>query len=336
LLAVASALVGALVAFLWMRAPAPSVLHLTDGRDVPPRLETPEVSFDDGSAIEVRSGARLDLLESTARAFSVALRAGTAAFEVHPGGPRVWRVVCGPVTVEVVGTRFTVTRDETKVKVSVQRGAVLVSGEPVPDHVVRLGPTQSIVVRLLPSGAEGAARKEDRDETPRENAPTSSSASAAARSRAALAGSLVAPVPPGSAIPAGSANEAEPPPPVEAMLARADEARLAGRYQDAATILERVVAEDGAAPKAYLAEFSLGRLYLDSLGDPARAATHFSRALMRGLPDALAEDACARLVESYARAGDPAAAHSAAERYRARYAQGRRLRDVDRWSAPTP
>jgi outer membrane protein assembly factor BamD (BamD/ComL family) len=123
---------------------------------------------------------------------------------------------------------------------------------------------------------------------------------------------------------------------VEAMLTRADEARLSGRYQDAAAILERVVVENGAAPNVYLAEFSLGRLYLDSLSDPARAATHFSHALSRGLPGALAEDAAARLVESYARAGNAAAARDVAERYRGRYPQGRRLEDVNRWSPPAP
>jgi transmembrane sensor len=123
---------------------------------------------------------------------------------------------------------------------------------------------------------------------------------------------------------------------MDALLASADEARVAGRYAEAASLLERVVAKGGGGPQTSLAEFSLGRLYLDSLGAPARAAGHFSRALTGALPGALAEDAYARLVEAYARAGAAARAREVAERYRSAYPGGRRRHDVDRWSAPSP
>jgi transmembrane sensor len=221
------------------------------------------------------------------------------------------------------------------VKVAVERGAVLVSGETVPDRVVRLGPTQSIVVPLGVAASEGAAPSSSGAVEPAKTARAPSGANAPGHVRSAPAVSS------GAAEPTGVASiesppESEPAVTVQAMLARADEARLAGRYRDAAAILERVVSENGAASQVNLAEFSLGRLYLDSLGDPGAAATHFSRALARGLPGALAEDAYARLVEAYAREGDPKAAREAAERYRARYGNGRRLPDVDRWSAPTP
>src|ERR1043165_6805838 len=149
-LAVAAMGLGAVLTFLWMRTPAPAALHLADGSDVPQHIEAggPLVTLDDGSRLTLRSGARLDLLESTPRAFSLALRRGTVDFDVRPGGSRLWKIECGPVTVEVVGTRFTVSRDEAHVAVSVERGAVLVSGPPVPDRVVRLGPSQSIVIPL--------------------------------------------------------------------------------------------------------------------------------------------------------------------------------------------
>src|ERR1041385_4590807 len=50
-IALASALIGAVVAFFVLRSPSPSVLHLTDGRDIPAHLGAPSVSFDDGSFI---------------------------------------------------------------------------------------------------------------------------------------------------------------------------------------------------------------------------------------------------------------------------------------------
>jgi transmembrane sensor len=346
-LAVASAALGAVLMFFWMRPPAPTVLHLTDGSDVPPHLEaraTP-ISFDDGSELTLRPGARLDLLESTARTFSVALRGGAVVFDVHPGGPRLWRVACGPVTVEVVGTHFTVVRDTTQVEVSVERGAVLVSGPPVPDHAVRLGPQQSIVVPLTGPSSETPTGARAEEEGAGPGSPLVASGSAVASSppygeREAHPRS--APATPGAApfaVTAPSSSDevgSQPPPGVETLLARADEARLAGRYQEAAEILEHVVTDRASDRRTALAEFSLGRLYLDSLGDPSRAAIHFSRALLRGLSDALAEDAYARLVEAYARAGDSSAARDVADRYRARYPQGRRLASINRWTAPAP
>jgi transmembrane sensor len=342
-LAFASAALGAVFTCLWMRAPAPAVLHLADGSDVPSHLEAraPLLPFDDGSELTLRMGTRIDLLESTPRMFSLALRRGSALFDVHPGGPRLWKIECGPVTVEVVGTHFNVVRDEAHVEVTVERGAVLVSGEPVPDRVVRLGPHQSIVVPLT-SAKEGIRLPTtQRDYAAASGEAPASSAQPVTPTRrpeadapmfatpTASESSRTGDVPPAPSAADGSRE-------VEALLASADDARLAGRYREAADILERVVTQGASDRRAPLAEFSLGRLYLDSLNDPARAAIHFSRALLRGLAGALEEDAYARLVEAYARAGDAKAARDIAARYRARYPRGRRLDSVDRWTAPPP
>ncbi|HVW30137.1 MAG TPA: FecR domain-containing protein [Polyangiaceae bacterium] len=359
----APGVLGAVLTFLWMRAPAPGVLHLADGSDVPQHLETraPSLPLDDGSELTLRAGTRLDLLESTPRIFSLALRRGATVFEVHPGGPRLWKVECGPVTVEVVGTHFTIVRDEKHVQVSVDRGAVLVSGEPVPDRVVRLGPQQSIVVPLpiaaekVPNPPEERPPATDHGPAPAPDSKDPSRPDQLALDpprarRAAAEGSAEAVAPSVDPLAAPSASEtvdrAAPSasetvdraaPSVDTLLAQADDARLAGRYREAAAILEHVVTERAGDRRASLAEFSLGRLYLDSLDDPARAAIHFSRALLHGLSDALAEDAYARLVEAYARAGDARAARDIADRYLARYPHGRRLDAVNRWTAaPSP
>jgi transmembrane sensor len=101
-------------------------------------------------------------------------------------------------------------------------------------------------------------------------------------------------------------------------------------------MLERFLVAHGSEPSASLAEFSLGRLYLDALGDPARASGHFARALDHGLPVALTEDAIARLTEASARAGNVPAACAAAASYRARYPNGRHVATVDRWCNSAP
>jgi transmembrane sensor len=344
LLAVAAMVFGVALTLLSTRAPAPADLHLTDGSDVPPHIEArgPLVTLDDGSRLTLRPGTRLDLLESTARAFALALRGGTADFDVRPGGPRLWRIECGPVTVEVVGTRFTVARDEAHVVVSVERGAVLVSGLPVPDRVVRLGPNQSIVIPLARAAAGAPAKAPEEAGVAGEATPVASGAAVGPNPMhqgQEVRPRSVAPVPsavPSTTPPPADSVESRPPQDLETFLARADEARLAGRYQEAADILERVVREHTADPRAGIAEFSLGRLYLDSMGTPAPAAVHFSRALMHGLSDALAEDAYARLVESYARSGDSRAARDVADRYRAHFPRGRLLESVNRWSSSTP
>lgn len=338
-LALASALLGAALVFVLMRRAEPPVLHFADGRDVSQSFGSvaSPVLFDDGSRIELGNSARLDLLESTPRAFALALRTGEARFSVKPGGPRTWKIECGPVTVEVVGTQFTLTRDDARLRVSVEHGAVIVSGAPVPDHVVRLGASDTIVIAL--SRAEAAtsgavARAAEPAPAPEERvAPVASAAGSA------VALERRAPPLPAAAAPIADAGaqvitSLEPPVTARTWLARADDARVAGRFEQAAQILETVVTTYGSDPSAPLAEFSLGRLYLDSLGNPALAATHFSRALTRGLPAALSQDAYARLVEAHAKAGNASAANEVAERYRAQYPMGRRLADVNRWASP--
>jgi len=72
---------------------------------------------------------------------------------------------------------------------------------------------------------------------------------------------------------------------------------------------------------------------LDQLSEPSAGAKDIERALALEIPSALAEDAQARLVEAYARAGDVERARDAARVYRQRYPQGRRTRDIERWSS---
>jgi transmembrane sensor len=350
-----AAVFAAAAVVLLLRPPAAAALHLADGRDVPANMargRPGRVSFDDGSFIDVGPEGALDLLESTARSFAMAIRSGTIDVDVTPGGPRIWRIECGSVTVEVVGTRFRIERTPQYVRVSVSRGAVLVRGDDVPDHVVRLGPGQAIVVQLgarsartpaaeAPPNAAATTNQVDTSYTSSQslNDPLPATRGDSIRHEGATPAISGAPVVASAGATAAFASAAVPAAsagPVATSiadgLAAADAFRREGRFAEAASMLERAIAEHETDPSAPLAEFSLGRLYLDSLNDAARAQVHFARALARGVPSAIAEDVQARLVEASARAGNLDAARQAATLYRSRYPNGRHVADVDRWT----
>lgn len=345
-LALASAVVAIGLAVVFVYSRAPTALRLADGREIPVHMADgakTQFAFDDDSKLDVGAGTHLDLLESTGHAVGMAIRDGFLVADVNPGGPRVWRIECGPVTVEVVGTRFTIRRDPGFIRVRVERGAVLVRGEPVPDHVVRVEAGQSVVVTL----AEAAQRGEN--EASVLNPPSASSNARTAREIArptartpsdkpvALSeSSSKNPEPSATTAPSAADSPLPVRSVVDAALMEADVLRRAGRFGEAARVLERVLAAHGNEPNATLAEFSLGRLYLDSLGDPRSAVVHLVVALARGLPAALSEDAQARLVEARARAGDGPGARDAASRYHALYPDGRHTSEVDRWASSAP
>ncbi|HEX4337335.1 MAG TPA: FecR domain-containing protein [Polyangiaceae bacterium] len=346
-----SAIIAAAIALFLARSFATFPLHLASGADVPAHLATGaaiHLSFDDTSTLDASAGTELDLLESSGQAFATAMRGGIATWDVRPGGPRLWRIECGPVTVEVVGTRFTVERQPRFVRVAVARGAVLVRGEPVPDRVVRVAAGEAIVIPLsnaAPRTANIAPSTPPASvmDTPAPSAlsPTQLEKSRDNRPPATLAPSRSAATPsqaPSSAPVASVADfsVAEHRPAIAAALSEADKLRRESQYLAAARVLEAVLAEHGSEPGASVAEFSLARLYLDSLGNPALASNHLASAMMRGLPVALADDALARLVEANARAGNLNGARDAAARYRALYPNGRHTSDLDRWVTVFP
>ncbi|HEY2728593.1 MAG TPA: hypothetical protein VGK52_01555 [Polyangia bacterium] len=115
--------------------------------------------------------------------------------------------------------------------------------------------------------------------------------------------------------------------PDDLMLA-ADVARQAGRADHAVPFLERVVKEHPSEVSAQLAGFSLGKIYLDNLGAPALAARSFAAVRAMAPGGGLAQDALAREVEAWSRAGESGRARDAALDYARLYPRGRRLAAV--------
>jgi tetratricopeptide (TPR) repeat protein len=108
------------------------------------------------------------------------------------------------------------------------------------------------------------------------------------------------------------------------VLVEADRLRAAGKGAQAADLLDEAIARDPDDPGAGVAAFTLGRLALDTLGDPERAAVAFARVIELGSPAGLVEDAYARRADALLRAGRLDDAERAIDDYEAAYPKGRR------------
>jgi transmembrane sensor len=302
----------------------PGPLTLLGGRE-PGVFGEGRAELSDGSTIDVSPGARISTLESSDGAFMLLLGSGRARFEVTPGGPRRWTIECGLVTVEVVGTIFTIARerDPESVVVEVERGAVLVRGELVHDRVQRLGAGDRLEVRAPialvadarePTPETGAPEEED-SEADAIDAPVRAPAWRELAERSAYREAYESLGDEGFRREVARAG-------VNELFALADVARLGGHPNDAIPPLERIVTEHSSDSRAALAAFTLGRIHLDNRGDARRAIELFDRALALGLPDDLAEAALARLAQARARIGDHDGARAAARTYLERYPRG--------------
>ena len=364
--AVALTAVALLVALLVYRARTPAVVstdagpvRLADGSLLAGMLggdAAATFTLSDGSIVTTRSGARLEVLESSGTVLAFSLRGG-ATFDVQPRGPRRWSIECDAATVEVVGTRFTLESSPGQLTVEVEHGVVLVRGEKVPNRVAKLvvGETLTIGAEALPTGAPASpgsvAPLPTSSVTPLSpsSAPSKAPMTAAASvSTAPASAAPLVPIPLASdawrdlaqrgvyadaysSLGVGGVRRSAEHATVDDLLTLADVARLSGHAAEAVYPLTRVMTDLAGDPRASLAGFTLGRLELDTLGDAAGAADAFSRAIGLGLPAGLVEDAYARLVEARARAGDHAGARTAADAYEKRFPGGSRASSIRRW-----
>jgi transmembrane sensor len=115
---------------------------------------------------------------------------------------------------------------------------------------------------------------------------------------------------------------------VESLLAAADAARADGRAADAVGLLRQSLDRHESDRRAPLAAFTLGRVLLMELARPREAAAAFAQARALAPHGAFAEDALAREVEAWAKAGEPVQARTHADEYRRLYPAGRRAAAV--------
>ncbi|MCU0698451.1 MAG: tetratricopeptide repeat protein [Myxococcaceae bacterium] len=291
--------------------------------------------------------------------------AGAARFSVEPQGPRRVVVLAGRVQVDVVGTVFVVERRAREVRVAVDEGVVRVSFDGVVQRHVRAGEVSLFDEAALAAGP-AAERPNEPTAAGVEAAPRDTSA---AEREAGVAGVVPSPAPgsrpterSGASNPArGPKAGKKPQPPApdapwrdlaaqgafdeawralqattprdepDDLLRAADVARLSGHAAAAVAPLERVVERFPGDARAPLAAFTLGRLFLEDLGAPARAATAFERARALAPRGPLAADALAREVEALAKSDSKARALERARQYLELWPRGPRAAAVRQW-----
>jgi transmembrane sensor len=311
-------------------------------------VRSPAVAARDGRQVTFADGSSVQLLDASSElvvgatspgAAEVSLRSGSAEFEITPNPERQFIVHAGEAEVRVLGTHFIVTRAAPRVKVEVTRGRVevrfsggsrqLIAGESnwfPPDPALEIRNPVPDAAQDAPHDAVGASASSD-PASVADVAPSASGSApevsprhrfldSAARGQYAQAYSVLERTP--EVI--GSSAE-------DLMLA-ADSARYSGHPQQATRFLERMTREHAQDSVAPLAAFTLGRIYLSQLGQPAKAADAFALSRRLAPTGSLAEDALAREAEAAERSGQNARARGLAEEYARRYPSGRRLESV--------
>ena len=330
-IALALAAVFALVFVAWrvlMPGPNPPALRATADESHFERL-----ALGDGTEVRFEPGTRLDVRERSEARVVVTLGKGAARFRVRHDPHRLFRVEAGGVEVEDLGTAFEVENTGSSVRVSVSEGSVAVSfphGGEGKRKQTTLGAGQSGV---FASGEPRSGRTEVARPAVEEPAAAASSAprvgsapppasnwrELARAGKHKRAYELVAP---------GGFRDVRNEP--GDLLLASDVARLSQHPADAALLLKRLLSSHSRDPRAPSAAFTLGWVLMNELGRPREAALAFARAEALAPRGNLAEDAVARSIEAWYRAGEIARANAEVDRYRKRYPQGRHLAMLDR------
>lgn len=311
------------------------VLGLWFGRDrlgmsEPAQLaDAQRVETQDGSEARGLDGESALLLERDApEEVSLALVRGKGHFEVKPNKKRRYHVRAGEVEVEVLGTAFVVERvnerARQRARVHVEHGVVKVSW-PGGSTTLRAGEEGVFPPAPALARAEAEPVPEPAVSTQEPETETTASAPEPRERWRSLAR-------------AGKHKEAfrsigrSAIDDLSGLLLAADAARLSGHPREAVDYLERVIARYPRSASAHVSAFTLGRLALYDLNQPALAARSFARAYELDRNGPLAEDALAREAEAYHRAGDGERAERAAERYLERYPKGARRAELLRYA----
>jgi transmembrane sensor len=306
---------------------------------VSPIRVTERSASDDALSIGERSRAIADRDAVFEHGSLPLLRRGHARFLVDEARPL--RIAAGTVILEARAARFGVSVDRERVAIKVDEGRVVVlEGERRTE--LGVGDATFPAQAVLPAAS---------NTSPAPVGPASPSASMSAERSGAPRATVAAPAveEPAPLAPrrpswrelaadgdydrahAALANDPRPPADVTQLLLAADVARLSHHPAEALAPLHRILDEHAADPRAQLAAFTLGRVLLDELGRPSEAAAAFVRAEALAPGGPLSEDAVAREIEAWSRAGETTRARARAEDYLRRFPDGRRARSVRRF-----
>ena len=291
--------------------PAPAVIRAA----VPegPALASGVLALGDGSIVTpLDRDSRLLARQVSDTDVVVALAGGGARFDVPDRAARRFRAELGALALETRGGAFRVAIARHQIEVIAERGEVS----------ARWGRERRVVAagetRAFPLPARDEPARADRDPPVAAPEPPSSWRDDAGRGDYAAAWLAFA-------------RDPAPFDGMEDLLLAGDAARLSGHPAAAVAQLARAVALHPEDPRAPLAAFTLGRVHLEDLGAPRDAALAFARARALAPGGPLAEDALAREVEAWSRAGETETARARARDYSQRYPQGHRVHAVRRF-----
>ncbi len=307
-------------------APTPVASHV--------RLEVPAqgpslLELEPGTSVELSQGTLAYASTTAPGRRRVELVRGKLRLSVDPARHTAWTVSAGTVEVSVVGTIFSVERDEVSkdVRVAVERGVVQVVSGADRSRQVRLEAGQSAVARAERLDVTGSADPVPTHEPKAGSAPEltgvvppalgpSAQELFQSRYRARdYRGALAAAEQAGFTDLLRAWDRA-------ALSRLADAARLAGEPSRAQQALERLRERFPGSRESADAAFLLGRLHADSLKAPASAARWFERYLAEMPSGSYAQEAQGRWMVAARTAGDIRTAQGVASTYLERYPKG--------------
>ncbi|MEM9490857.1 MAG: tetratricopeptide repeat protein [Myxococcota bacterium] len=271
-----------------------------------------EVVIDERAVAAPEVGAQVEVVESAPERARVRVVRGKSRFRVARKDRRAVEVAAGAVRIEVFASEFSVAHYGKDTEVWAHSGAVAIEWR---GQTYELDPGQSR--RFAADG--GKSREDGADDGNGDGRRARGSWRDLAEQ-----GDFAAAY---RALDDGQRVRKR----VPALMLAADVYRSTGRPRRAAGMLQRVIDSFPGDPRAPLAAFTLGRIWLDDLDRPARAARTFARARKLAPRGALAEDALAREVEAWSRAGHSERARDRAERYLDLYPDGHRVRAVEKF-----
>jgi transmembrane sensor len=294
------------------------------------------VVFEDGSTADrLDETSAFQMKEASAHRTVIQISRGGGRFEVARNPERVFRVEAGDVAVEVLGTRFSVERLDEQVRVAVERGRVQVlsglgrselgAGEtelfPLHPSLDKPPEPEPLIPVVAVEPQEPEAPRAVRAPPPTKPRAANRVSWRASAERGDYHQAWAQLHQPGAEAVRDLAEE---------LLLAADVARLSNHSSEAVPLLEKMVKDHRKDPRAQLAAFTLGRVLLEELGRPHEAADAFSTARSLNPTGPMGNDALAREVEAWSRAGDREHARSRAEEYVRMYPQGAQLQMVRR------
>ena len=273
--------------------------------------------FGDGStATALTAGAVLEVRKTSDAEIVVSAKSGSYRFDVVPNPARRFIVQVADVTVRVLGTEFVVAQSARRAEVRVERGRVEVTW---PSGRAELGAGESGWFPPQPGANTAAPEPSSVDDS--EVAAPSVTVQVSERSRfieLSRAGNYQA----AYSIVHRTPNLLEGS--AEDLMMAADAARLSNHPAQAVPYLQRITKEHARDSRAPLAAFTLGRIYMNQLAQPAAAASAFALVRQLAPSGALVEDALAREAEAREQAGQHAAAERLVQEYLRQYPSGRR------------